>query len=135
QIHAAKVCYRYARAALLALRGHGTWEDRLKVLGDEDMHALNERALTEEEKAQNAHWAELGGAVIEGGVERAAALAAGEGAHTLSWIWYTISVTEDGSEAQLHEALQLEWCKAYARAKRYSEDMHHLREEMWCTIA
>ncbi|KAJ7720209.1 hypothetical protein DFH07DRAFT_972678 [Mycena maculata] len=130
RIHAAKLRYRYAWAALLALRGHGAWEDRLRVLGDDDV-----RAPTEEEKAQNAHWAELGGAVIEGGVARAAALAGGEGAHTLSWIWYTIGVTENGSEAQLHEALRLEWCKAYTHAKRYSEDVRHLREEMRRTIA
>jgi hypothetical protein len=27
-------------------------------------------------------------------------------------------------------ALHVEWCKAYSRAKRYSEDVRHLREEM-----
>ncbi|KAJ7782431.1 hypothetical protein DFH07DRAFT_764579 [Mycena maculata] len=94
RIHAAKLRYHYAWAALLALQGHSAWEDWLRVLGEDD-----------EEKAQNAHWAELGGAVIKGGVARAAALAGGEGAHTLSWIWYTIGVTENGNESQLHEAL------------------------------
>ncbi|KAJ7456320.1 hypothetical protein B0H11DRAFT_1925844 [Mycena galericulata] len=104
---------------------------------------LNERALTVEEKAQNEHWAELGGAIIEGGVARAAALASGEGAHTLSWIWYTINVrADDDDDPRLHDgkfdsigwfyilttglALRLEWCKAYARAKRYSEDVRLL---------
>ncbi|KAJ7231598.1 hypothetical protein B0H12DRAFT_1239914 [Mycena haematopus] len=61
KIHEAKLQYRYARAALLVLRGHGAWEERLRVLGDDDVRALNERALTVEEKAQNEHWAELGG--------------------------------------------------------------------------
>ncbi|KAJ7456319.1 hypothetical protein B0H11DRAFT_1925843 [Mycena galericulata] len=36
KIHRAKLQYRYARAALLALRGHGVWEERLRVLGDDD---------------------------------------------------------------------------------------------------
>jgi hypothetical protein len=47
--------YRYACAALLVLKGHGPWEERLQVLRDDDVHALNERALTAEEKAQNEH--------------------------------------------------------------------------------
>ncbi|KAJ7810812.1 hypothetical protein B0H14DRAFT_3756648 [Mycena olivaceomarginata] len=97
KIHTAKLCYRYARAALLALRGHGPWEERLQILDDED------------------------GAIIEGGVARAAGLAGGEGSHTLSWICLL--------------ALRLEWCKAYARAKRYSEDVQLLREEMRRTVA
>ncbi|KAF8135294.1 hypothetical protein K438DRAFT_1997396 [Mycena galopus ATCC 62051] len=92
KIHAAKVRYHYARAALLVLRGHGDWEKQLRVLGDDDVRALNECALTTEEKAQNEHWEELG-------------------------------------------ALRLEWSKAYARAKRLSEEVRLLREEMRRTIA
>jgi hypothetical protein len=98
RIHIAKLRYRYACAALLALQGHGDWEGRLRVLRDEDVRALNERALTDEEKAQNEHWAEIGGAIIEGGIRRAAGVASGEGSHTLSWIWYTVGVDEDSDE-------------------------------------
>ncbi|KAJ7300377.1 hypothetical protein DFH08DRAFT_725398 [Mycena albidolilacea] len=134
KIHAAKLRYRYARAALLALRNHGAWEERLRILDDDDVRALNERALTDEEKAQNKHWAELGGAIVEGGVARAAALAAGEGSHTLSWIWYSAGNPSDENDSKLQEALRLEWCKAYARAKRFSEDVRLLREEMRRTI-
>ncbi|KAJ7450267.1 hypothetical protein B0H11DRAFT_1743304 [Mycena galericulata] len=137
-IHRAKLRYRYSRAALLALKGHGDWEEGLRVLGDDDVRALNERALTVEEKAQNAHWAELGGAIIEGGIARAEALATGEGAHTLSWIWYTAGRSgsaDSDDDPRLHDALRLEWCKAYVRAKRYSEDVRLLREEMRRTIA
>ncbi|KAJ7605673.1 hypothetical protein DFH06DRAFT_1348526 [Mycena polygramma] len=135
KIHVAKVRYRYSRAALLALEGHGDWEERLRVLHDDDVRALNERALTTEEKAQNEHWAELGGAIIEGGVARAAGVARGEGAHTLSWIWYTVGVAEEENDERLNEALRVEWCKAYARSRRYNEEVRHLREEMRRTIA
>ncbi|KAJ7446064.1 hypothetical protein FB451DRAFT_1412426 [Mycena latifolia] len=62
KIHMVKLRYRYARAALMVLRGHGAWEDWLRVLDDDDVHALSA-----EEKAQNEHWAELRGAIIEGG--------------------------------------------------------------------
>ncbi|KAF8143612.1 hypothetical protein K438DRAFT_1993752 [Mycena galopus ATCC 62051] len=106
----AKVRYRYACAALLVLRGHGEWEKQLRVIGDDDVRVLNERTLTTEEKVQNEHWAELGGAFIEGGVARAAGLVAREGSHTL---------------------LDL----AYARAKRLSEEVRLLCEEMQRTIA
>ncbi|KAK6974865.1 CxC2 domain-containing protein [Favolaschia claudopus] len=135
KIHAAKLRYRYARAALLVLRGHGSWEEELRILADDDVRALNERALTAEEKAQNEHWTELGGAVLEGGVERAAGVAAGEGSHTLSWIWYTAGRLSDESDGKLLDALRVEWSKAYSRAKRYSEDVRLLREEMRRTVA
>jgi hypothetical protein len=103
KIHAAKLRYRYARAALLALHKHGAWEERLSILHNDDVRALNERALMDEEKAQNRHWAELGGAIIEGGVARATALAVGEGSHTLSWIWYTAGNPADENDSKLQE--------------------------------
>ncbi|KAJ7154821.1 hypothetical protein C8R46DRAFT_911140 [Mycena filopes] len=102
RIHLAKLRYRYSRAALVATRGHGVWEDSL--------------------------------AVIEGGVARAAGLAAGEGSHTLSWIWYSAQQAAPTDDV-LNEALRVEWCKAYARSRRYSEDVRLLREEMRRTIA
>ncbi|KAJ7220366.1 hypothetical protein C8J57DRAFT_1536840 [Mycena rebaudengoi] len=126
KIHLAKVQYRYARSALLVLRGHGTWEERLQVLHDDDVRALNERALTEAEKANVELWAQLG-AVIEGGVAVAAVVAAGEGSQTLSWIWMMIGVTEDGPSGKLDDALRVEWCKTAAHATRYSEEV--------CTIS
>jgi hypothetical protein len=103
KIHIAKLRYRYARAAYLVLRDHGEWEKELQVLDDDDVRALNERALTAEEKAQNKHWAELGGAVIEGGIARATALAGGEGSHTLSWIWYTAGKAAEEDDEKLHD--------------------------------
>jgi hypothetical protein len=154
KIHIAKLRYRYSRAALLALRGHGGWEEALRVLDDDDVRALNERALTAEEKAQNDHWAELGGAVIEGGVARAAGVARGEGAHTLSWIWYTVNSVEEEDDERLHDgksfifriyykyiliifyaALRVEWCKVFGRTRRFDEEVRHLHAEMGRTIA
>ncbi|KAJ7920718.1 hypothetical protein B0H13DRAFT_1605173 [Mycena leptocephala] len=132
----AKLCYRYSRAAIVVLKGHGDWEERLRVLADDDVRALNERSLTAEEKARNDHWAELGGAVIEGGIARASGVARGEGAHTLSWIWYSFGArAEQESDPKFYQALRVEYCKAYARSKHYSEDIRTLREEMRRTIS
>ncbi|KAJ7711045.1 hypothetical protein B0H14DRAFT_2645959 [Mycena olivaceomarginata] len=135
RIHIAKLRYRYSRAALVALRGHGDWEERLRMLDDDDIRGLNERALTAEEKAQNKQWADIGGAIIEGGIARAAGVASGEGSHTLSWIWYQVGAGEGENDERLEEALRVEWCKALARSSRYTEEVMLLQEEMRRTIA
>ena len=42
--------YRRSHDALLWLRGPGSWEDKLKVLEQSDVKALNEREMTAQEK-------------------------------------------------------------------------------------
>ncbi|KAF7372421.1 CxC2 domain-containing protein [Mycena venus] len=96
KIHTAKLHYRYAWVAFLALQGHGPWEERLQILDDNDVQVLNKRTLMEEEKKQNEHWAELGGAIIEGRYSA------------------KMGAAKDTDDAKLHDALQLEWSKAYA---------------------
>ncbi|KAF7305850.1 CxC2 domain-containing protein [Mycena chlorophos] len=44
----------------------------------------------------------------------------GEGKRIMSWIWNTTRV--NGSEAELEEAMRVEWCKALARSRRWSEE-------------
>ncbi|KAJ7165774.1 hypothetical protein C8R46DRAFT_899899 [Mycena filopes] len=137
KIHLAKIHYRYARAAIYALRGHGVWEERLRVLKEEDVRALNERAITVEEDARGERLDELAEALARpAGLAVAQGLAAGEGSHTLSWIWYTVGVTaEKEDDPKLHEALRVEWCKVYARSQRFEEEVRLLREEMRRAVA
>ncbi|KAJ7315783.1 hypothetical protein DFH08DRAFT_917665 [Mycena albidolilacea] len=104
KIHKAKLRYRYARNALTRLKGHGTWETELQVLEDKD-----------------------------GGVASFGVVALGESRRTLSWIWYQTR-PEDPTEAELVEALRVEWCKAYARMRRWHEDVVLVEEEMRRTI-
>ncbi|KAJ7763723.1 hypothetical protein B0H16DRAFT_1661737 [Mycena metata] len=104
RIHKAKLRYRYARNALAQLRGNGEWERTLKVLEDKD-----------------------------GGVGSYGVVALGEGRRTLSWIWYT-SKADDPTEQELFLALRVEWCKAYARMRRWYEDIVLVEEEMRRTI-
>ncbi|KAJ7715053.1 hypothetical protein B0H16DRAFT_1340272, partial [Mycena metata] len=136
KIHLAKIHYRYARAALLVLRGHGVWEEKLRVLKDEDVRALNERALEAEAEARVEQLDALGEALARpAGVTVAQGIAAGEGSHTLSWIWYVVGVRkEDDDDPKLHEALRVEWCKAHARS-RFDEEVRLLREEMRRAVA
>ncbi|KAJ7711359.1 hypothetical protein B0H16DRAFT_1667783 [Mycena metata] len=132
RIHKAKLRYRYARNALSRLRGNGDWERVLRVLQDDDVRALNERALTAEEAAQREAVHDLRD-VEEGGVAAYGVVALGEGRRSLSWIWYTTK-TDDPSEQELVEALRVEWCKAYARMRRWYEDVVLVEEEMRRTI-
>ncbi|KAJ7895592.1 hypothetical protein B0H14DRAFT_3628195 [Mycena olivaceomarginata] len=111
KIHKAKLRYRYARNALLRLRGHGSWEQELKVLEDSDVRALNERALTAEEAERRRAVHDYEDIAEEGGVAAFGVVALGEGHRTLSWIWYTAK-SDEPSETELVEALRVEWCKA-----------------------
>ncbi|KAF7372003.1 CxC2 domain-containing protein [Mycena venus] len=121
KIHKAKFRYRYVRNALIRLKGHGPWERELRVLEDSDVRALNERALTAEEHRRG------------GGIAAFGVVAIGEGRRTLSWIWYSAR-PEEPTEAELVEALRVEWCKAYARTRRWDEDVVLVEEEMRRTI-
>ncbi|KAJ7758475.1 hypothetical protein DFH07DRAFT_867982 [Mycena maculata] len=133
EIHLAKIYYRYACAALLALRGHGVWEERLRVLKDDDVRGLN----TDRGGAGRSGAPGRSGTHDDDGGRALAAerLVAGEGSHTMSWIWYTVGLRTGDDDPKLHEALRAEWCKAYARSRRLGEEVRHLREEMRRTIA
>ncbi|KAK7018251.1 CxC2 domain-containing protein [Favolaschia claudopus] len=131
RIHKAKLRYRYARNALLRLRGHGPWERVFRALAEEDVRGINERARTEEEKAEQERLRALG-QIVEGGVGAAGIVAAGEGSHTMSWIWYKTQIG-DGDEEMI-DALRVEWCKTFARTRRWHEEIVLIDEEMRRTV-
>ncbi|KAJ7136249.1 hypothetical protein C8R46DRAFT_1234781 [Mycena filopes] len=133
KIHGSKLRYRYARQALLKLKDHGDWEKRFQALTEDDVRALNERSLTDEEKAERERLMQAGEVPEEGGIAEVGNVVSGETHRTLSWIWYSVSdkTTEDG---KLHDALRVEWCKAYSRSRRWREELVLLEEEMRRTI-
>jgi hypothetical protein len=88
----AKLRYQYARNAYLRLKGHGPWEKVYNMLNEEDVRGINERAVSEEEEAERERLRELG-EIMEGGLAWAGVVAAGEGTHTLSWIWYNAKLS------------------------------------------
>ena len=76
----------------------------MKELRDEDVRALNERALTEHEKQEREQRTAAGrrtsddsreGVVVNGALS--------EGRRTLSWIWFTTS--DDDNSPAMHEGL------------------------------
>ncbi|KAK7061181.1 CxC2 domain-containing protein [Favolaschia claudopus] len=50
-----------------------------------------------------------------------------ENRRELSWIWTSAGCT--GTDAELEDALRIEWSKAYARSRRWDEEVLILREE------
>ncbi|KAJ7236450.1 hypothetical protein B0H12DRAFT_1026895, partial [Mycena haematopus] len=50
-----------------------------------------------------------------------------EGERQVSWIWTSAGLT--GTDAELEDALRIEWTKAHARCKRWSEEVSLLDEE------
>ncbi|KAJ7024986.1 hypothetical protein C8F04DRAFT_968337, partial [Mycena alexandri] len=51
----------------------------------------------------------------------------GENVREVSWIWTAEGTA--GSEAEMEEALRIEWCKAYARTRRWREETMLVEEE------
>ncbi|KAJ7021123.1 hypothetical protein C8F04DRAFT_1274114 [Mycena alexandri] len=50
-----------------------------------------------------------------------------ESRRVVSWIWTVAGTT--GSDAELEEGLRIEWAKAYARSRRWKEEIRLLEEE------
>jgi hypothetical protein len=86
---------------MLKLKGHGDWEKRLRVLSEDDVRALNERSLTDEEKGERERLRAAGEVPEEGGIAGLGDVVSGETHRTLSWIWYAPSDLKD--DAKLHE--------------------------------
>ncbi|KAK7434138.1 hypothetical protein VKT23_020364 [Stygiomarasmius scandens] len=131
RIHANKIRYRCARAALETLDKDGLWSETLLPLEDRDVRGLNERSLTKEEAAERDARRQRGlGADddevdIEPGI---VAMVQGEGQRTLSWIWYDPTVSSD--DPAFKDAIRVEWCKARARMLRWKEEVILLVEEI-----
>ena len=107
RVHSAKLRYRVSRAALLRLRGHGPWEEVLRELADDDVRALNERALTREEKAlrdSGQHLADVDFGADDG-IYIAGVVARGESSRTLSWIWYSVPQDPSLSDSVQNEGM------------------------------
>lgn len=89
-----KLRYGYARNTYLRLKGHGPWEKTWSALEEADVRGINERAVTEEEEAEREQLRVLG-EIVEGGIAWVGVVAAGEGTHTLSRIWYSTTIMGD----------------------------------------
>ncbi|KAI6151215.1 hypothetical protein BKA82DRAFT_3975358 [Pisolithus tinctorius] len=118
--------YRVARAALLALRGAGSWEEELRPLQTKDVCGPTASTSGDIDDPN----AIIGSNGCQRSKKQREALrrGLGEGYRTTSWIWACGTVAS-GDEGMI-EALRIEWAKARARAARWSEEVELLLEEM-----
>ncbi|KAJ7363735.1 hypothetical protein DFH08DRAFT_798215 [Mycena albidolilacea] len=54
----------------------------------------------------------------------------GEKTCLISWIWLSVGCTSGVMGEEIHASVRVEWCKAYARVKRWQEEVLLLQEEM-----
>ncbi|KAJ6514372.1 hypothetical protein C8R47DRAFT_1206735 [Mycena vitilis] len=54
----------------------------------------------------------------------------GEGSRTISWIWLGADASSAATTEAMLTGLRVEWCKAWARTRRWTEEVCLLREEM-----
>ncbi|KAI0056201.1 hypothetical protein BV25DRAFT_1921198 [Artomyces pyxidatus] len=137
KVKAAAARYRRCRAAYLTLVGPGDWENRLRVLADEDVRGLGERAVRDieieehrrlqdwnrEDRRRPTNW-DSEDRLAAGGVHP------GKSRRPLSWLWFSVGLSADNTDPGLHDALRVEWAKARARAKRWHEEVLRIQEEM-----
>ncbi|KAF7975075.1 hypothetical protein HWV62_10461 [Athelia sp. TMB] len=109
----AKTRYRRSSAALLALRGKGSWETHLQELQDDDVRGLNEHLMTEHEK-----------------IQREQRIAAGKQVDHNALDGVPVEGTLGDGKHKMVEALRVEWAKCQARAARWHEELMLLKEEM-----
>ncbi len=154
-----KLWYRWAQNALFQLKGHGEWENELRVLDDKDICGLTERMLSTHEEQERSRLRDLG--IIDEAIldpaSSDAVVAPGEGRQQLSWLWYSPSEIggdtniESLSGSAVHEgqflsrkveqyiehgaALKIEWSKARARKLQWREEVELVLEEMRRVIA
>ncbi|TRM55258.1 hypothetical protein BD626DRAFT_553106 [Schizophyllum amplum] len=131
KIYALARKYLCARSALLALAGEGAssvqWRALdinrdLRCLEEDDGRRTQQRAPEGIDGTEGAAPASNLQGVRDG---------TGEGRRTVSWIWYGTNTRDpDAQGTELYEGVRVEWCKAYARLRRWQEQIPLLREEM-----
>lgn len=77
------------REALLELQGPGEWENTLRVLHDDNIRAINDRALSDREREERRALHEAASMPVEGvfGQGLQDGVESEEGRRTISWIW------------------------------------------------
>ncbi|KAI0055067.1 hypothetical protein BV25DRAFT_1768888, partial [Artomyces pyxidatus] len=115
--------YRLNRKAYGALVPEGVWQDTYKDLWDEDLRGLGERLVRELENA-SAEW------VRDFVQDRNGGTASGESRYVLPWIWYSAGQGLGSDDDQVGDDLKVEWFRTRARAKRWTEEVIFVVEEM-----
>jgi hypothetical protein len=121
--------YRQARAARRALddvAGASQWQQLNKA--DVQMLEDEEEAKKRKQRAMKGKRKEAAQENENGEVRGVPGM--GEKNRLISWIWLSTGYTSGVMGESLYEGVRVEWCKAYARVKRWQEEVLLLQEEM-----
>ncbi|KAI4517040.1 hypothetical protein K525DRAFT_211789 [Schizophyllum commune Loenen D] len=133
--------YRSARSALLRLSSADAYP-AFRELKDDDLTIDDDReadgASTERLNAQGQRSGRVVGTARKtdstalSARDRAIAVVRGADSrrNLTSWIWTALGGPGEDTEAQVHDAVRVEWAKARARSERWSEEVNILKEEM-----
>ncbi|TRM57177.1 hypothetical protein BD626DRAFT_412511 [Schizophyllum amplum] len=133
--------YRAARGALFALKPSDDYP-AFKELKDGDLTIDDDReadgASTEQlnnaggrgSRAIGASRKNDGPAMSTHDRTIASVRAADSRRNLTSWIWTALGGPDQGEEAQVHDAVRVEWAKARARSEHWHEEVNILKEEM-----
>ncbi|KAK7017498.1 hypothetical protein VNI00_018627 [Paramarasmius palmivorus] len=123
-----KAKYRAAYDALLVLHGGilPTEEQKFRRLQDSDVRALDEEDTHAVRNVRKALGAERMRRLTDSLIK------AGESRQVLSWIWVDWDVSGDPSGVK--EVIRVQWSKAWARKRRWDEELHLVEEEMRRTV-
>ncbi|KAF7366851.1 CxC2 domain-containing protein [Mycena sanguinolenta] len=117
---------RTARLALIDIAGPSGWQKLEKAdlrLPEDEEEAKRRKQRAMKGKQKKA--AELN----ENGEVRGVP-GMGEKTRLISWIWLMVGRGDGVLGEEVHTAVKVEWCKAYARVKRWREEFLLLQEEM-----
>ncbi|KAI3998192.1 hypothetical protein K525DRAFT_275486 [Schizophyllum commune Loenen D] len=132
--------YRRARAALHRLKSASAYPD-FKELKDSDLTMDDDREADGASTNRLATAGARGAKVVAAsrktdstdtrhGREVAAVRRADARRNLTSWIWTCLGGPVQNEEAQVHDAIRVEWAKARARSERWREEVMLLEEEM-----
>jgi hypothetical protein len=129
KVDVAAATYRNARKARLALAhvaGNASWraleKADLRLLEDEEEAKRKKQRAMKGKRKEAAHVNE------EGEIRGVPGM--GEKERLISWIWQGAGYTGGVIGESLHEGVRVEWSKAYARVRRWREELLLLQEEM-----
>ncbi|KAJ7817032.1 hypothetical protein B0H14DRAFT_2374230 [Mycena olivaceomarginata] len=129
KINKSAATYRQARLACLALipiAGVADW--RPLHPGDVRMMEDEEEAKKRKQRAMKGKWKEAARKNEYGEVRGVPGL--GENTRLVSWIWQGGEQAGGVLGEEIYDGVKVEWCKVYARVKRWREELLLLQEEM-----
>ncbi|KAJ7866278.1 hypothetical protein B0H14DRAFT_3442547 [Mycena olivaceomarginata] len=121
--------YRQARAARLAL-GHIAGASGWQLLEKGDLRLPEDEEEAKRRKQQAMKGKRKEAAQVNNNGEVRGVPGMGEKNRLVSWIWLSTGSSWGVVEPEMHACVRAEWCKAYARVKRWREEVLLLQEEM-----